>query len=318
MKIIFAGTPVFAATALDALVAAGHEIALVLTQPDRPAGRGMKKAASAVKQLAEKYQLPLLQPQSLKDPAMHQQLRTVDADIMVVAAYGLILPEAVLKIPRHGCLNIHASLLPRWRGAAPIQRAILSGDKETGITIMQMDTGLDTGAMLFKKSIAISHDETTQTLHDKLCKLGADAIIKALRLLEHNKLIPAKQNESQACYAAKIKKIEAQIDWQRSAEEIERKIRAFNPSPGAYTCFQGIYIKIWQAKKVSGDTGQPGEIMAIEHDGLTVACGQGQLQLGIVQRSGGKRLAANEFLTGFDLHVGDYFDTNENIAVKHD
>lgn len=318
MKIIFAGTPVFAATALDALVAAGHEITLVLTQPDRPAGRGMKKVASAVKQLAEKYQLPLLQPQSLKDPAIHQQLRTVDADVMVVAAYGLILPEAVLKIPRRGCLNIHASLLPRWRGAAPIQRAILAGDKETGITIMQMDTGLDTGAMLFKKSIVISHDETTQTLHEKLCKLGADAIVKALKLLKNNELTPAKQNESQACYAAKIKKIEAQIDWQRSAEEIERKIRAFNPSPGAYTCFQGIYIKIWQAKMVSGDSGQPGEIMAIEHNGLIVACGRGQLQLEIVQRSGGKRLAVNEFLTGFNLHVGDYFDTYENSAVKHD
>ncbi|MDR4516774.1 MAG: methionyl-tRNA formyltransferase [Nitrosomonas sp.] len=318
MKIIFAGTPVFAATALDALIAAGHEIALVLTQPDRPAGRGMKKVASAVKQLAEKHKLPLIQPQSLKDPEMHQQLRAVSADVMVVAAYGLILPDVVLPIPRHGCLNIHASLLPRWRGAAPIQRAILAGDKETGITIMQMNAGLDTGGMLFKESMAISHDETTHTLHDKLCKLGADAIINALKLLERDKLTPTQQDESQACYAAKIKKNEAQIDWQQPAEEIERKIRAFNPSPGAYTRFQGVNIKIWQAKMIPGDSCQTGKIIAIAHDGIFVACGQGQLRLEIIQRPGGKRLHANEFLTGFNLHAGDYFDTPDDLAVIHD
>lgn len=318
MKIIFAGTPVFAATALDALVTAGHEVALVLTQPDRPAGRGMKMVSSAVKQLAEKYKLPLLQPQSLKDPELHEQLRAINIDAMVVAAYGLILPEAVLKIPRYGCLNIHASLLPRWRGAAPIQRAILAGDKETGITIMQMDTGLDTGAILFKENVAISQDETNQTLHDKLCILGADAITKALQLLECNKLTPTQQDESLACYAAKIKKTEAHIDWQRSAEEIERNIRAFNPSPGAYTLFKEMNIKIWQATVISGNSGQPGEISAIAQEGITVACGQGRLRLEIIQRPGGKRLAASEFLTGFNLQIGDYFDSSDDIAVKHD
>ena len=318
MKIIFAGTPGFAATALDGLITAGHEVVLVLTQPDRPAGRGMKKVPSAVKQLAEKHKLLLLQPQSLKDRSVHQQLRTVKADVMVVAAYGLILPNIVLQIPRHGCLNIHASLLPRWRGAAPIQRAILAGDKETGITIMQMDEGLDTGGMLYKESIAISSDETTHTLHDKLCKLGADAIINALKLLVHNKLTPTQQDESQACYAAKIKKKEAQIDWQRPAEEIERKIRAFNPSPGAYTRFQGVNIKIWQAKTIPGDSCQTGKITAISHDGISVACGQGQLRLEIIQRPGGKRLHANEFLAGFNLHTGDYFDAIDDLTVKHD
>ncbi|MCB1983803.1 MAG: methionyl-tRNA formyltransferase [Burkholderiales bacterium] len=318
MKIIFAGTPVFAATALDALVTTDHEIALVLTQPDRPAGRGMKKVASAVKQLAEKLKLPLLQPDSLKNPGLHEQLSAVNADVMVVAAYGLILPEAVLKIPHHGCLNIHASILPRWRGAAPIQRAILAGDQETGITIMQMDTGLDTGTILFKESIAILQDETTQTLHDKLCKLGADAIIKALWLLEHNKLTPTQQDESLVCYAAKIKKAEARIDWKSSAEEIERKIRAFNPSPGAYTLFQGINIKIWQAKAVPGDSDQPGKITTIAHEGITVACGRNQIRLEIIQRPGGKQLAANEFLAGFNLHAGDYFETTNDIAASHD
>jgi len=311
MKIIFAGTPVFAATAMDGLIKAGHEIALVLTQPDRPAGRGMKTVASAVKQLAEMHKLSLLQPQSLKELELHTQLRAINADVMVVAAYGLILPEAVLKIPRYGCLNIHASILPRWRGAAPIQRAILAGDKETGITIMQMDTGLDTGAMFLKKSIPISLDDTTRTLHDKLCELGTHAIVETLNLLEQKKLTPVQQDESQACYAAKIKKNEAQIDWRQSAEEIERKIRAFNPAPVAYALFQGNMIKIWQAKVMLESTDQPGKIMAIGRDGIIVATGTGTLQLQIIQKPGGNRMAANEFLSGFKMHVGDYFDTSD-------
>ncbi len=316
MRIIFAGTPVFAATALNALVQAGHEIVLVLTQPDRPAGRGMKTVASAVKQSASTHGLPLIQPQSLKKPELQLQLSAAQADIMVVAAYGLILPANVLTIPRHGCLNIHASLLPRWRGAAPIQRAILAGDKETGITIMQMDTGLDTGAMLLEASLPISHDDTTLSLHDKLCKLGAKAIVEALTLLQQDKLIPKPQNESQACYAAKIKKSEAQIDWRQSAEEIARQVRAFNPAPGAHSVIQGKNLKIWRAKVLPSGSGQPGHILAIGHQAITVACGKGLLQLEIIQKSGGKRLAVADFLTGFNLQVGDYFETVDKHACE--
>jgi len=311
MKIIFAGTPVFAAAALDALIKEGHEIVLVLTQPDRPSGRGMKKTASAVKQIAESHGLPLLQPSSLRDSQWHQPIHAVNADVMVVAAYGLILPETVLAIPRHGCLNIHASLLPRWRGAAPIHRAIEAGDTNTGITIMQMDTGLDTGPMLLKKSIPIDHDDTTQTLHDKLTVLGAQAIVETLNLLAQQKLSPMKQDESKACYAAKIRKNEALIDWQQPAENIERIIRAFNPSPGANTFFKGNSIKIWQAQKHSKQTDQPGKILAINHDGILVACGLGSLKLQIVQKAGGKKLTAEAFTTGFNITVGDYFDTLE-------
>jgi len=317
MKIIFAGTPVFAATALSALIKENYEIALVLTQPDRPAGRGMKMVASAVKQLALENNLELLQPLSLKDSEIHSQLSTVNADIMIVAAYGLILPEAVLKIPRLGCLNIHASLLPRWRGAAPIQRAILAGDRETGITIMQMDAGLDTGAMLLKESIPIAQNDTAETLHNKLCELGALAIVKALALLQQNKLVPATQDDSLACYARKITKDEAVIDWNETAEYIERKIRAYNPVPGAYTTFQGQTIKVWQAKVISPDSEQPGKIVAIPRDGIDVACGNGLLRLEVIQRSGGKRLSTTEFLTGFDMHSGDCFDTG-NSTTNHD
>ncbi len=317
MKIIFAGTPVFAATALDALIQENHDIVLVLTQPDRPAGRGMKMTASAVKLLAQAHDLKLLQPQSLKDQSIHAQLREMDADLMIVAAYGLILPETVLKIPRQGCLNIHASLLPRWRGAAPIQSAILAGDQETGITIMQMDAGLDTGAMLLKESIVISHDDTAQTLHDKLSKLGAHAIIKALTLLQQNRLTPITQDETLVCYAGKVKKNDALIDWRKSAEHIDRAIRAYNPAPGAYTSFQEQTIKIWQASVIAHDSDQPGKVTAIEHDGIIVACGSGLIRLEIIQKSGGKRLSVAEFLTGFEIHPGDYFDTGNVAADSH-
>ncbi|SER38863.1 methionyl-tRNA formyltransferase [Nitrosomonas sp. Nm51] len=307
MKIIFAGTPVFAATALNALITADHEIVSVLTQPDRPAGRGMKMAASAVKQIADTHGLTVLQPPTLKDPSWHALISEVNADAMVVAAYGLILPESVLSIPRYGCFNIHASLLPRWRGAAPIQRAIQSGDKETGITIMQMNAGLDTGDMLLKKSIPILPDDTAQTLHDKLCTVGADSIVNALSLLQQKKLIPIRQDESQACYAAKIQKSEANINWQQPALEIERKIRAFNPAPGTYTTFQENQIKIWQAKAVPGQSDQPGKIMAIEKNGIIVSCGSGLLRLETVQKPGGKKLTAADFSAGLKIFAGNHF-----------
>lgn len=319
MRIIFAGTPIFAATALDALLKADHEIVLVLTQPDRPAGRGMKTAASAVKLLAQQQDLALLQPLTLKSAEIQTQLLALSADVMIVAAYGLILPEAVLKIPRLGCLNIHASLLPRWRGAAPIQRAILAGDQETGITIMQMDAGLDTGAILLKRSIAITPDDTTQSLHDKLSLLGAQSIVQALVLLQQGKLVPTVQDETLACYAAKIKKTEAEIDWQQSAEQIDRVVRTFNPNPGAYTYFRDIILKIWQAKVVAGRAaGKPGEIISVDREGITVACGSNMLQVEIVQKPGGKKLSSADFLAGNNLQPGENFSAVKHPTSKHD
>ena len=308
MKIIFAGTPVFAAGALEALINVGHEIVMVLTQPDRPAGRGMKLVASAVKQLAIKHDLPLLQPQSLKPPEIQAQLKDLKSDVMVVAAYGLILPKAVLTIPRDGCFNIHGSLLPRWRGAAPIQRAILAGDKETGITIMQMDVGLDTGAILLIERIPIEQNDTTLTLHDKLCALGAKCIVEALVILSQNKLVATIQDDALACYASKIKKAEAEIDWQLSAKEINQFVRAFNPSPGAFARINGNVLKIWQATVIESGSGQPGEIIAIGREGVTVACGDGAILLEKLQKSGGRKLMAAEFLAGNALQPGDCFD----------
>ena len=307
MKIIFAGTPVFAASALNALIEADHEIVAVLTQPDRPAGRGMKTVASPVKLLGQQDYLPVLQPLTLKTAEIHMQLSSLHADVMVVAAYGLILPQTVLDIPRLGCLNIHASLLPRWRGAAPIQRAILAGDHETGITIMQMDAGLDTGDMLFKKSLIITDGETTQSLHDKLSTLGARSIVEALDQLLQGRLVPVVQDEHHACYAAKITKAEAEIDWRQSAEQIDRMVRAFDPFPGAYTYYQGGLLKIWQAKAIPGQGNNPGEITAIDRNSITVACASGLLQITMIQKPGGRKMNVAGFLVGNQLQPGDYF-----------
>jgi len=320
MKIIFAGTPLFAARALESLADAGHEIVLVLTQPDRPAGRGMKAAASAVKLLAQQRGLTLSQPPTLKSPELWVQLAATGAEVMVVAAYGLILPAEVLTLPRYGCLNIHASLLPRWRGAAPIQRAILAGDQQTGITIMQMDQGLDTGAALLQQSIPIAPDDTAQTLHDKLAALGARCMVEALLLLQQGKLAASPQDETAASYAAKLKKTEAEIDWRLSAEQISRAVRAFNPQPGAYATLNGAQLKIWQAK-MDADSGtnpvdqgkaEAGKIITTGREGISVACGSGTLVLEVVQQPGGKKLGAAEFLAGHALQSGEYFKS------KHD
>ncbi len=308
MKIIFAGTPPFSVPALEALADAGHEIALVLTQPDRPAGRGMKTTGSAIKLLAQQRKFALLQPVSLKRPELHTQLDAVGADVMVVAAYGLILPSIVLNIPRLGCLNIHASLLPRWRGAAPIERAILAGDEETGITIMQMDQGLDTGAILWQRSVGIAQDDTAQTLHDKLALLGALCIVEALTYLQQGKVSSIPQNEVAAKYAPKLEKNEAKIDWRLNAVCISRAVRAFNPRPGAHSLVRGISMKVWQASTAAGAVGRAGEIVATRHDGIVVACGEGSLVLEIVQKSGGKKLTAAQFLSGHSLQPGDCFD----------
>lgn len=305
MKIIFAGTPQFAAAALEALHNSGHEIALVLTQPDKAAGRGMSTAASPVKALALKCSLPLLQPSTLKNcPEIETQLGALSADVMVVAAYGLILPQSILNIPRLGCINIHASLLPRWRGAAPIQRAILSGDSKTGITLMQMDAGLDTGDILVQNEMLIAENETSQTLFDKLALLGAQSIVRLLSTHPKHGFQGKKQDESNACYAAKLTKAEAGIDWTNDAERIERQVRGLNPFPGA-TCLVGdILLKIWQARIVRDITGEPGQVSATGKDGIQVACGRDALKLEIIQKPGGKKLPAAQFLSGFPMEPG--------------
>ncbi len=308
MRIIFAGTPEFAAAALAALIKAGHEVALVLTQPDRPAGRGMKLAVSPVKQLALRHGLSVLQPSTLKDTGVQAQLASVHAEVMIVAAYGLLLPSAVLAIPRFGCLNIHASLLPRWRGAAPIQRALLAGDPETGITIMQMDPGLDTGAMLMRLPLPIADDDTAQTLHDKLAALGASAIVSALRQLDQGSLVAESQDDRDATYAAKLSKAEGLIDWHKRAVELARAVRAFNPFPVAQARFGGEIWRVWQARAVNRNDGRPGEILQADKDGILVACGEGALRLTEIQKAGGRRLPAASFLAGNPVKPGDRFD----------
>ncbi len=304
MRLIFAGTPPFAAAALEALVAAGHEIVLVLTQPDRPAGRGMKLAASAVKQAALAHGLPVYQPTTLKSPEAQARLADCAADAMVVAAYGLILPQAVLDLPRLGCLNIHASLLPRWRGAAPIQRAILAGDRETGVTIMQMDAGLDTGAMLAKTVVPITEADTAATLHDALATAGAQAIVSALSA--YDTLVPQAQAEGEASYAAKLSKEEARLDWQQPADALARAVRAFNPAPGAWTLLDGAPLKILRAEVApQGEAdAPPGTVLRADAAGLVVACGGGALVLHEIQAAGSKRMTAAAFLAGRALAPG--------------
>jgi len=280
-------------------------VVAVLTQPDRPAGRGMRLTASPVKQLALARSLPVLQPTSLKSVDVQQELANYAADVIVVAAYGLILPTALLQLPRYGCINIHASLLPRWRGAAPIQRAILAGDDKTGITIMQMDAGLDTGDMLLKKSCSITAHDTTQTLHNKLAKLGGESVVEALHLLEQGQLKFLPQNETEATYAAKLSKPEALIDWSESAAQIMRAVRAYNPFPIAYTILNGVSVKIWQASVRDGVEGEAGTVLAIEKNGILVACGHGALCLEVLQRQNAKALSAVQFMQGFPVHSGD-------------
>ncbi|HTN92957.1 MAG TPA: methionyl-tRNA formyltransferase [Gallionella sp.] len=306
MKIIFAGTPLFAVSALAALYRK-HQVAAVLTQPDRPAGRGMQLAASPVKQYALQHGLAVLQPVTLKSEEAQRSIAALDADVMVVAAYGLILPKEVLQLPRHGCLNIHASLLPRWRGAAPIQRAILAGDTETGITIMQMDEGMDTGDILLRHTCPIKTDDTAQTLHDRLAEMGASSIHEALRLLQTGGLVPIKQDNSAACYAAKLARKEAQIDWKQDARQIERAVRAYNPFPVSQTRFKDVVIKIWQAALCPDMCGAPGRVLAVDKRGITVACGEGALRLEVLQRPGGKAQPAEQFLQAMPVDVGDGF-----------
>ena len=315
MKIAFAGTPEFARVALQHLHEAGFEVPLVLTQPDRPAGRGMKLQASPVKQYALAHGMAVAQPRSLRldgkyadDAAAAQAaLQAAQVDAMVVAAYGLILPQWVLGLPPLGCLNIHASLLPRWRGAAPIHRAIEAGDAETGITLMQMDAGLDTGAMLLRQSLSIAGTDTTAALHDRLAALGGPMAAQALRHAAGGTLQPVPQPEEGVTYAHKIDKAESAIDWALPAQAIGRRIRAFDPFPGASTQLNGETIKVWNYQIDSCSRRQDvrcGHILSVNSEGVSVACGEGVLRLTVLQRAGGKRLPVAQFLQGFDLQPG--------------
>jgi methionyl-tRNA formyltransferase len=324
MRVIFAGTPEFARSALAALHAAGHDIVGVFTQPDRPAGRGMKLQASAVKQFAIEHSLPVVQPHSLKLDGKYPEeaaaaqtfIAQAQADVMVVAAYGLILPQWVLDAPKHGCLNIHASLLPRWRGAAPIHRAIEAGDAQTGVTIMQMDAGLDTGDMLLEETLPILMQDTTATLHDKLATMGAALIVKALTQVGQFK--PVQQPTEGVTYAHKIEKAEAAIDWTLSAQLLSQRIRAFDPFPGMTAQMAGEMVKVWQAHvladaladaPVHASTAKPGTLLAIDESGLQVACGDGVLCLTQLQKPGGKRQPVADFVRHFKGTVGDVFQS---------
>ena len=303
MRVVFAGTPEFAAAALRALIAAGHDIPLVLTQPDRPAGRGMKLRMSPVKEIALAHSLAVAQPENLKSEDARQPIAEASADVMVVAAYGLILPQVVLDMPRLGCVNIHASLLPRWRGAAPIHRAIEAGDRETGITLMQMDKGLDTGAMLTRTPLPIRDTDTTGNLHDRLAELGAREIVALLPKLAAGSVTATPQDNVLATYATKISKEEARLDWSLPADVLDRRIRAFNPFPGAAAQLRGEPLKLWQARPVPGQ-GRPGTILEIGKEHFTVACGEGALAITEVQRAGGKRQSTTAFLAGNPVEAG--------------
>ncbi|MDX1796204.1 MAG: methionyl-tRNA formyltransferase [Hydrogenovibrio sp.] len=303
LRIIFAGTPDFSVPPLQRLIDSEHEVVAVYTQPDRPAGRGRKLTASPVKQTAEAHGIPVYQPVSLKDADAQQAIHALNADVMVVVAYGLILPKAVLEMPKYGCFNIHASILPRWRGAAPIQRAIESGDAETGVTIMQMDVGLDTGDMLTVLKTPIEPEDTAQTLHDRLSQLGCEALMTTLSELQNGQLQPVKQDETQVTYAEKLNKAEAEIDWQQDAPTLVRKIQAFNPWPVAFTQYLQQPLRLWQARLVSSiqDNHLPGRVLSVDKQGITVATGKGTLLITQLQPSGKKAMSAYDFAQARNL-----------------
>lgn len=314
LNIIFAGTPDFAATHLQALLNSDHNVIAVYTQPDKPAGRGKKLQASPVKQLAEEHNIPVYQPKSLRKEETQVELQSLNADVMVVVAYGLILPEAVLNAPKYGCLNVHGSLLPRWRGAAPIQRAIWAGDKETGITIMQMDIGLDTGDMLYKVTTPITSTETSATLYAKLAKLAPPALIDVLNGLESGQFSPEKQQDELANYAEKLTKEEAKLDWNLTACQLERNIRAFNPAPIAYLTLQreGVEerIKIYQANVLPHQTETAGTVLAVDKNGIQIATQEGVLNITQLQPSGKKPMSIQDFLNG----RSDWFKIGEILG----
>ena len=312
LRILFAGTPEFAAAHLASLLASHHHVIGVYTQPDRPAGRGKKLKPSAVKQLAEANDLPVYQPLSLKDASEQALLASHNADVLVVVAYGLLLPKAVLEAPKYGCLNVHGSILPRWRGAAPIQRAVAAGDKQSGITIMQMDEGLDTGDMLVKTYYELKPDETSASLHDALMALGSPALLDTLDQVQNDQLKPVAQDDAQATYAAKISKEEAQINWQQSPVDIERKIRAYNPFPVAYSFYRGERVKVYGAKIIptSANKAKAGAILGFTEQGITVQCADGELCITQLQLPGKKVMDVAAIVNGNRERfvVGEYFE----------
>ncbi|TKB46971.1 methionyl-tRNA formyltransferase [Ferrimonas sediminicola] len=296
LKIVFAGTPDFAARHLDALIQSDHQVVAVYSQPDRPAGRGKKLTASPVKTVALDHDIPVYQPKSLRQEEAQRELADLDFDIMVVVAYGLILPKGVLETPRLGCINVHGSLLPRWRGAAPIQRAIWAGDAVTGVTIMQMDEGLDTGDMLHKVTLPIDASDTSAALYDKLAELGPQGLLAALKKIADGTIVAEKQDDSQANYADKLSKEEARIDWNQPADFIERCVRAFNPWPVSHFEAGDSSLKLWQATVVDGSGAQPGTVIQADKQGLVIACGQQALKLETIQLPGKKAMAATDVL----------------------
>jgi methionyl-tRNA formyltransferase len=308
VKVLFAGTPGFAARCLAALVESRHAVCGVMTQPDRPAGRGLVSVASPVKSLALDRGIRVVQPPSLDDAGILEELRRFGADAIVTAAFGLILPQRALDIAPRGALNVHASLLPRWRGAAPIQRALLAGDEATGVTIMQMDAGLDTGPVLLQAAIPISHDDTAGTLTMRLAELGGSLVVRALDGLEAGRLEAEPQPAEGVTYARKPDKREFRVDWREEAAAVNRRVRAFNPAPGAAARIRGIDLKIWSCTVAAG-TGSPGEVLSADKSGLSVACGAGAVRVTELQRPGGKRMRVADFLRGFALSAGDRFET---------
>lgn len=311
MKIVFMGTPDFAAAALKSLIEAGHEITAVVTQPDKAKGRSKELLPPPVKTLALAHGLPVLQPVRIRRPEAVAELKAYPADIYIVAAFGQILSQEILDIPEYGCLNIHASLLPKYRGASPIQHVIIDGEEKTGVTIMQMDAGVDTGDMLYRKELPIAPDDTFQTLHDKLAVLGGEAIVEALPLLEQGKLVPEKQDDAQSCHAPLIEKSMGAIDFTKDAAAIDRLIRGLTPWPSAYTGYQGRQLKIWKAEPVLSENTfarRPGEILRVEKDAVTVAAGRGALKIYELQLEGKKRMTAHDFLLGVRMRPGELLE----------
>lgn len=315
MKVVFMGTPDFAVGALEAIIRAGHEVVAVVTQPDKPKGRSGQMQFSPVKECALKYDLPVFQPERIKRPENVEVLRGYDADVFVVAAFGQIVSREILDMPKFGCINIHASLLPKYRGASPIQQAVLDGEEKSGITIMQMEDGIDTGDILYQKEIALDAKETGASLFDKLAVLGAEAIVEALPLLEAGKLIPVKQDESKATHVKMISKAQGEIDWSESSAKIERKIRGLNSWPSAYTYYRGKQMKVWEGDVLSivteGDA-RPGTVIGVDKETLLVQTGEGVLAINELQLEGKKRMSTHDFLLGCQVSVGDVFGNNAN------